>query len=111
MLQSYKDFNGFEETAFGHYDVHWEFKNGYRIDTGMNKTKEGVKEAFDIVDGATIQPGTYDHKEAYIVLYTNKGAPLSFLFRNTIGGRFGGDRVKVEGTMLYRIGEAFSSEL
>ena len=81
MFQSYKDFNGFEETAFGHYDFHWEFKNGYRIDTGMNKTKEGVKEAFDIVDGATIQPGTYDHKEAYIVLYTNKGAPLSFLFR------------------------------
>ena len=111
MFQSYKDFNGFEETAFGHFDVHWEFKNGYRIDTGMNKTKEGVKEAFDIVDGATIQPGTYDHKEAYIVLYTNKGAPLSFLFRNTIGGRFGGDRVKVEGTMLYRIGETFSSEL
>ncbi|MDA9109950.1 DUF5916 domain-containing protein, partial [Woeseiaceae bacterium] len=71
MIQSYKDFNGFEESGFGHYDIHWEFKNGYRIDTGMNTTTEGVKESFDITSGVTVKPGTYDHKEAMIVFYTN----------------------------------------
>ena len=111
MLMNYRDFNGFKETGFDHYDIHWEFKNGYRIDTGMNVTTQGVKEAFDIVDGVTIQPGTYDHKEAQIVFNTNRAAPLSFSIRNYIGGRFGGDRKSIEPTLRYRAGENFTSEL
>tara|TARA_B100000614_G_scaffold197934_1_gene179150 strand:+ start:4141 stop:6372 length:2232 start_codon:yes stop_codon:yes gene_type:complete len=111
MFMNYNDFDGFKETGFDHYDIHWEFKNGYRIDTGMNVTTQGVKEAFDIVDGVTIQPGTYDHKEAQIVFNTNRAAPLSFAVRNHIGGRFGGDRKSIEPTLRYRVGENFTSEL
>jgi len=110
MLMNYNDFSGFKETGFNHFDVHWEFKNGYRIDTGMNVTTQGVKEAFDIVDGVTIQPGTYDHKEAQIVFLTNRAAPLSFSIRNYIGGRFGGDRKSIQPTVRYRFGEKFTSE-
>ena len=110
MLMNYNDFSGFKETGFDHYDIHWEFKNGYRIDTGMNVTTQGVKEAFDIVDGVTIQPGTYDHKEAQIVFLTNRAAPLSFSIRNYIGGRFGGDRKSIQPTVRYRFGEKFTSE-
>ena len=110
MLMNYNDFNGFKETGFDHYDIHWEFKNGYRIDTGMNVTTQGVKQAFDIVNDVTIQPGTYDHKEAQIVFHTNKAAPLSFSIRNYIGGRFGGDRKSIQPTITYRFGENFTSE-
>jgi hypothetical protein len=110
MLMNYNDFSGFKETGFDHYDIHWEFKNGYRIDTGMNVTTQGVKEAFDIVDGVTIQPGTYDHKEAQIVFLTNRAAPLSFSIRNYIGGRFGGDRKSIQPAVRYRFGEKFTSE-
>jgi hypothetical protein len=110
MLMNYNDFSGFKETGFDHYDIHWEFKNGYRIDTGMNVTTQGVKEAFNIVDGVTIQPGTYDHKEAQIVFLTNRAAPLSFSIRNYIGGRFGGDRKSIQPTVRYRFGEKFTSE-
>ena len=110
MLMNYNDFNGFKETGFDHYDIHWEFKNGYRIDTGMNVTTQGVKSAFDIVDDVTIQPGTYDHKEAQIVFHTDKSAPLSFSIRNYIGGRFGGDRKSIEPVVTYRYGENFTSE-
>ena len=110
MLMNYNDFNGFKETGFDHYDIHWEFKNGYRIDTGMNVTTQGVKEAFNIVDDVTIQPGTYDHKEAQIVFHTDKSAPLSFSIRNYIGGRFGGDRKSIEPVVTYRYGENFTSE-
>ena len=110
MLMNYNDFNGFKETGFDHYDIHWEFKNGYRIDTGMNVTTQGVKSAFDIVDDVTIQPGTYDHKDAQIVFHTDKSAPLSFSIRNYIGGRFGGDRKSIEPVVTYRYGENFTSE-
>jgi len=108
---AYWDFDGFQESGILHTDIHWEFRNGYEVHTGINFTREGVKEAFDIVDGVTIQPGTYDHAEVSIVFHTNQAAPLSFSLRTTVGGRFGGDRVSLAPTLNYRIGEAFSSEL
>ena len=107
----YWDFDGFQETGLVHADVHWEYRSGYELHTGMNFTKDGVKEAFDIIDGVTIQPGTYDHAETNIVFHTNRAAPLSFSLRTTVGGRFGGDRVLIAPTLRYRIGETFSSEL
>ncbi|MGB5166685.1 MAG: hypothetical protein WBN61_15615, partial [Woeseiaceae bacterium] len=107
----YWDFDGFQETGRVHADIHWVFRSGYAFYTGTNFTREGVKEAFDIVDGVTIQPGTYDHAEAALVFRTNQAAPFSFSVNSTIGGRFGGDRVSIEPTLRYRIGEFFSSEL
>jgi hypothetical protein len=107
----YWDFDGFQETGWLHNDIHWEFRNGYEIHTGVNLTRAGVKDAFDIVDDVTIQPGTYEHAEVTIVFHTNQAAPLSFALNTTIGGRFGGDRVSLEPTLRYRIGESFSSEL
>jgi len=107
----YWDFDGFEESGRLHNDIHWEYRNGYELHTGVNLSREGVKEAFDIVDGVTIQPGTYEHAEASIVFHTNLAAPLAFELHTVIGGRFGGDRVSLEPTLHYRIGETFSSEL
>ncbi|HZW59912.1 MAG TPA: hypothetical protein VFE85_06435, partial [Woeseiaceae bacterium] len=78
---------------------------------GVNRTRAGVKEPFDIVDGVTVLPGTYDHNEAQLVFFTNQSAPLSFESRLIVGGRFGGDRVTFEPVIRYRIGETFSSEL
>jgi hypothetical protein len=108
---AYWDFDGFQESGLWHNDIHWEYRSGYEIHTGVNLTHEGVKEAFDIIDGVTIQPGSYDHTEGQIVFHTNQAAPLSFAFRTTVGGRFGGDRVSLAPAINYRIGETFSSEL
>ncbi len=105
------DFNGFQETGFIHIDSHWEFETGTEIHTGMNITTEGVKDPFDIIDGVTIQPGTYDHTEGQLVFLGNRSAPLNFSMRATFGGRFGGDRISLSPTVRYRIGEKFSSEL
>ena len=77
----------------------------------MNITREGVKEAFEIVDGVVIQPGTYDHEEAMLQFLGNRSAPLNFSMLAIIGGRFGGDRINLTPTLRYRIGEKFSSEL
>jgi hypothetical protein len=107
----YWDFDGFQESGLLHADIHWEFRNGYEVHTGVNQTYEGVKDAFDIIDGVTIQPGTYEHAEVNIVFHTNQAARLSFALRTTVGGRFGGDRFSLSPTLKYRIGESFSSEL
>ena len=102
---------GFLETGFQHYDVHWEFKNGYRIDTGMNYLKDGLQNPFEIVDGVFVPAGSYSGHEAQIVGNTNRGAPLSFEFRSNIGKRFGGDRVVFQPSVNFRIGETFNTEL
>lgn len=107
----YWDFAGFQETGFIHVDSHWEWPSGLELHTGMNFTKSGVKEPFDIVDGVTVQPGTYDHEEVQLVFFTNQSQPLSFDTRVVAGGRFGGDRVTLEPIVRYRIGERFRSEL
>ena len=107
----YWDFDGFQESRTSHNDIHWEFRNGYEVHTAIDLTREGVKEAFDIVDGVTIQPGTYEHSEVQLVFHTNQAAPFSLALRTTVGGRFGGDRVSLAPTLRYRIGETFSSEL
>ena len=104
------DFDGFQETGFLHVDSHWEFESSREIHTGVNFTTEGVKQPFDIIDGVTIQPGTYKHSEAQLVFQGDQSAPLSFFVRAVIGGRFGGDRVTANPTVRFRIGEKFTSE-
>jgi hypothetical protein len=109
--RGYWDFDGFQETGFLHLDNHWEWKSGLEIHTGVNFRHEGVKEAFDIVDGVTIEPGTYKEEEIQLVYFTNRSAPLSFGISAIVGGFFGGDKTFVEPSVHYRIGETFSSEI
>lgn len=103
--------DGFQETGFLHIDNHWEFRTGTEFHTGVNFTKDGVIEPFEIVDGVIVQPGTYDHAEAQITFFTNESKPVSVNIRTTVGGRFGGDRLSLQPSIKYRIGETFRSEL
>ena len=103
--------DGYHESDFLHIDNHWEWKSGLEIHTGINFTREGVREAFEIHDGVVVPPGGYDHKEAQLVFWTDQAAPLSFSIRSRIGGRFGGDRINFDSSLRWRIGEKFNSEL
>jgi len=105
------DLDGFHETSFQHYDVHWEFKNGYRIDTGTNYLKDGLQEGFEIVDGVFVEAGTYSGWEGQMSFNTDLSKPLNFQMRTNIGKRFGGDRNVFEPTIGFRVGETFNSEL
>ncbi len=110
-LSRTEDLDGFTETVFNHYDVHWEFKNGYRIDTGVNYLKDGLQEDFEIVDGTVVPAGTYSGNEVQLAGNTDRSAPLSFSMRANIGERFGGDRMVLRPTLRFRVGDTFSSEL
>ena len=76
----------------------------------MNITREGVKQRFEISPDVFVEPNTYDHAEAQIVLITNQGRKISLSSRNVIGGFFGGNRVNLTGTLRVRTNEAFTSE-
>ena len=104
------DFDGFQETGFLHLDTHWEWRSSYELHTGINFTREGVKEAFEIYPDIYVTPGTYDNVEAAIVFYTNRGAPVAFNMRTTVGGFFGGDRLSLTPTLRFRIGDTFNAE-
>ena len=108
--RGYWDFEGFQETGFLHVDTHWEFRSSREVHTGFNVTTEGLKEPFDIVPGVTVQPGTYNHEELQLVYQGNRSAPLNFEVRSYLGGRFGGDRLTLEPTARFRVGDKFTSE-
>ena len=100
---------GLHETQFTHIDNGIEWRNGYRISTGMNITQEGVFEAFEIFPDVLIPPGTYDHQEATFRGNTNLGAPISLNVNGIIGGLFGGDRVTITPSIAARVGETFNA--
>ena len=105
------NFDGFQETSFLHIDNHWEFKSGLEVHTGFNITSEGVLEAFPISEGVLVQPGTYDHTEAQLVLFTNQSKAVSINIRSVAGGSFGGDRYLNSGTLRLRGGDKFNAAL
>jgi len=111
--RGYWNFDGFLETSFLHADNHWEWKNGIELHTGVNFTREGVVDAFDISRGqnVVVQPGSYDHVESQIIFFTNKSKPLSVNLRSVIGGSFGGTRYQESITGSLRIGDKFNSDL
>ena len=107
----YWDFDGFQETGFLHVDNHWEWKSGYEVHTGVNFTREGLTEPFEIFEGIVVPPGTYDNTEAQIIFFTNRGAPVVFETRIVAGGFFDGDRVALSPLFSFRIGERFTTQL
>ena len=105
------NFDGFQETVYTHIDTHWEWQDGGEIHTGFNLTREGVTEPFEIFPGVIVPPDTYDHTEGQFLVRTNQGVPVSVNMRATIGGFFGGDRVRLRSSLNLRKGETLNTEL
>ncbi len=108
--RSYWDFDGFQQTGYLHVDNHWVWKNQLELHTGINFTREGVTESFEISEGVVVPTGTYDHREAQLVFSTNPSKPLSFRWFAIKGGFFGGKRWLNSFTVGWRIGDKFNSE-
>ncbi len=101
---------GQQETQYTHIDNSLEWRRGHRLSTGVNLTKEGVLEPFEIFPGVDVPIGTYSHTEAQFRFNTNRSAPFGFGMTAVIGGIFGGDRVQVGPQVNMRVGETFSAE-
>ncbi len=106
------NFQGFQETGFLHIDNHWVWKSGFEIHTGINFTREGVVNEFILPGGGLAVPvGTYDNREAQIIVITNPSKKIYFNTRHVMGGFFGGSRSAHSGTVGLRVGDRFNSEL
>jgi Domain of unknown function (DUF5916) len=103
--------DGFQESGFLHVDNHWEWRSGFEVHTGVNFTREGLREPFEIAPGVLVPPDTYDHEELQVVVITNQGKPLSFDGTAVIGGFFGGHRRSWRPTLQARRGERLSLAL
>ncbi len=108
--RGYWNFEGFQETGFLHVDNHWVWRNGFEVHTGINFTREGVVEPFQIFEDITVPSGTYDHAEAQIVFQTNPSKNVYINTRHILGGSFGGTRYINSGTLGIRLGDRFNSE-
>ncbi len=108
--RTFRKFDGFHATTFIHADNHWEWKSGFEVHTGMNFFHEGVQTPFEIVDGVVVPVGHYDYHEVALLFITDQSSPLNFRLNIRSGGLFGGDRLGIEPTIRYRIGETFTSE-
>ena len=105
------NFDGFQETMYTHIDNHWEWKDGAGLYTGLNLTREGVTDPFEIFPGVIVPPDTYDHTEGQVMVRSNQSAPVSVNMRATMGGFFGGDRVRLRSSLNLRKGETLNTEL
>ncbi len=108
--RGYWNLNGFQETGRLHVDNHWVWRNGFEVHTGVNFTTEGVLEDFEISEGVIVNPGTYDHAEAAVVIRTNKSKNVYIDTRHILGGSFGGTRFINSGLVGVRLGDKFNSE-
>ena len=102
---------GQQETQYTHFDNHIEWRNGHRLSTGVNMTREGVLEPFEIYPGVDIPIGRYDHTEGIFRFYTNRGARFGVEVSSIAGGFFGGQRMQIRPQFNMRIGETFNAEL
>ena len=109
----YWKLNGFHQTGKLHVDNHLEFRSGYEIHTGINFTKEGLIEDFDIFPSKSIvvPKSTYDHMEAQLYYTSPPTSKISFSVMNYIGGFFGGDRISSSPRLKIRFGDKFNSEI
>jgi hypothetical protein len=111
---SYRGFwkpDGFQETGYLHCDSHWEWRSGHEIHTGINFTREGLRQPFEIHPGVVVPPGTYDHRELQLVARSRQAAPVSFDGTFVIGGFFGGHRAALRPSVKLRRGETLGLEV
>jgi hypothetical protein len=92
-------------------DNHLEWRSGWQLHTGVNVTREGLREAFEISPGIVVPPGTYDNAEITVVAETNQGARLSAEMEITWGGFFDGDRLAVTPAAELRMGDSFTASV
>lgn len=108
---AYWNLAGFLESARYHIDSHWDWKNGYGMNTVFDFAEEQVIEPFEIFPGVIVPPGIYDHHEGNVVARTDQAAPLSFSVRVIGGGFFGGNRLQLAPSVRLRVGDILQASL
>lgn len=111
FLVTFEDFDGFEETTFLSVGGDIEWQNGFQISASTGRNTEGVKEAFDLTDNVTIQPGTYEVTDSRVSIETTRARAISVRGTLRHGGFFNGERDGLNVDVLLRAGERLTSSI
>jgi hypothetical protein len=79
------------------------FRNGGVLEMAYRDTFDRIPEAFEVADGAEVQPGDYDFGEAAIGYKSSSGGILAGSATVTHGTFYGGRRTSVESTGRFRV--------
>ena len=102
FYDSFWDFDGYQESGFGHLETWWLWENGADFWPVINLVSEGVKEDFDIV-GVTIPAGDYDNLQFSINTTSPSTKPLRATLRLLQGGFYNGDIFNAGLFLAYRV--------
>jgi len=107
----YWDLDGFHET--GRYSAGGEisFRGGSRISLSAGANLEGLQEAFTLLDGTTVQPGSYRGTGFFMFLNTSRAKPVSIFARIRSSAFFGGRQNSIAPSISVRLGEYLTSEI
>ncbi len=90
-FRQFDDLNGAIQSRLIHVDSHNLFQNGAFFEApGLNFTREGLTETFEIVRGVKIPPGVYDNFQFVSAFNTNESAPISVSGQLALGGFYTG---------------------
>jgi hypothetical protein len=105
--------DGFLESGWLHMDNHLEWRNGIEVHTGINLSREGVRERFEIDPKymIAVEPGVYDNVETVLFFQTSPSLPVSGEVRLVAGGFFSGRRVSPSSEVRVRLGEVLTGAL
>ena len=102
FYDSFWDFDGYQESGFGHLETWWLWENGADFWPVINLVSEGVKEDFDIV-GVTVPAGDYDNLQFSINTTSPSTKPLRATLRLLQGGFYNGDIFNAGLFLAYRV--------
>lgn len=107
----YWDLDGFHET--GRYSMGGEisFRGGSRISLSAGANLEGLQEPFTVLDGTTIEPGSYRGTGFFMFLNTSRAKPVSLFARIRSSAYFGGRQNSIGPSISVRLGDYLTSEI
>jgi hypothetical protein len=104
----YDYLDGGLNTATLHFDNHWDWENGYRIDTALQGQWEGFREPFEIYPGVIVPAGETGGLFYRMNANTDRRKPLSAALRWDVGNFLTGTQNAPRLTVTIRDGGRFT---
>jgi hypothetical protein len=104
----YDYLDGGLNTAELHVDNHWDWENGYRVDTALQGSWEGFREPFEIYPGVIVPAGETGGLFFRMNSNTDRRKPLSAALRWDVGTFLTGEQNSPRLTVTIRDGGRFT---
>ena len=108
IFTRYDYLDGGLNTAEFHLDNHWDWENGYRVDTALQGSWEGFREPFEIYPGVIVPAGEFGGFFFRMNSNTDRRKPISAALRWDVGNFLTGTQNSPRLTVTLRDGGRFT---